>query len=190
MAHPLGLAGASLELIYLCSLSHSLSVSLVISIYALYDDNLDGVADYDTNVYMLAESSVHGVRIVGDKLYFSEADFVKFVPYVNGSRQYKQPAQPTVVANLRCARDVLEERFDFFSFLFSFSYSDRFTHTIDAHPITGELFVTTGQYDRYNCDVSADARVGGVLRIGIGRTPQVYVTGCRNPMVNSSGSFR
>lgn len=165
-------------------------------VYALSDDNLDGVADDATNVFMtgsfllffliisnrfknicVADPSVHGIRIVGNKLYFSESEAVKSVSYKLGDRKLASTEAPKLVADLS-----------------SGGFGDRFTHTIDYDYGNGDLFVTTGRYDAYSCDANENPRVGAVLRInelpnGAVTAGDVFVRGCRNPMYMRCKTF-
>jgi glucose/arabinose dehydrogenase len=128
-----------------------------------------------TMCFLPASRSFHGIRVIGDHLYYSESERVLRVPFKAGDRK-KTPANavPELVADLS-----------------SGGGGDRFTHTIDAHPLTGEIFVTTGRYDESSCTASA-SRVGAVLRIGARAASvmgDIVVGRCRNPMYMRCKSF-
>lgn len=146
-------------------------------VYALYDDNKDGVADDATNLFMTADPTVHGIRIVGNRLYYSESEAVKYVTYAMGDRKASASEVPKLFADLSHG-----------------GFGDRFTHTIDYDAVNGDLYVTTGRYDAYSCDPNDEARVGAVLRInelasGAVNPGDVIVRGCRNPMYLRCKSF-
>lgn len=146
-------------------------------IYTLYDDNRDGVADDATNVFVLTSASVHGIRIDARRnlLYWTESEQVLSIPFISGQRRYNSTSMPIKVADLSTG-----------------GFSDRFTHTIDIDPNNAtNIYVTTGQYDTYQCVAGANPRVGAVLRIGGSRplTGDVVATGMRNPMYMRCKSF-
>jgi glucose/arabinose dehydrogenase len=106
-------------------------------------------------------------------LYYSESEKVMRIPFAAGNRR-KSTATPEMVADLSTGGS-----------------GDRFTHTIDAHPVTGELFVTTGRYDESSC-TAAPTRSGAVLRIGpkaASNIGDIVVGRCRNPMYMRCKSF-
>ena len=135
-------------------------------IYALYDDDKNGVADIN-NVYLSGPqySSLHGVLFHQGRLHYTTRDSVMSVPYAAGERRLPVGTTATRVADLSDP-----------------GVSDRFTHTLAADAM-GRLYVSRGQFDNATCP-PPNPRGGSVLRIGAGQHPNgdVVMTGFRNPM--------
>ena len=133
-------------------------------IYALADDDGDGVADAPAIYARSADlSTVHGLAFVSDhELVYTVGDAVYALPYASGQRTGDTTARAKL-AGLPTGG------------------ASRFTHTL-ATGADGSLYVSTGQTDNDQCP--ATIRVGAVLRVGPGHDPagDVVVSGCRNPM--------
>lgn len=135
-------------------------------IYALHDDDKDGIADGNT-VYMSGTeyTSIHGLLFHQGRLLYTLRASVQSLPYTTGDRRLPTGATPTRVADLSDP-----------------GVSDRFTHTLAADAM-GRLYVSRGQFDNAVCP-QPNPRGGAVLRIGPNHHPNgdVVITGLRNPM--------
>jgi glucose/arabinose dehydrogenase len=131
--------------------------------YILSDSNLDGVADELTQLFV-PDANFHGLRFVGDALYYSTASAIWSVPFSPGQRSIPSTAAPVMIADLSAG-------------------SVRFTHTIDYDPEADTLYATVGRYEGADCP-SANPAAGAVYAIGYPNpmTGLQVVSGCRNPM--------
>jgi glucose/arabinose dehydrogenase len=166
------------------------------SILVLPDDNHDGVAD---GMVTFASGSlggngpslfsVHGLHFRSNALLFSTGfptsdssldihnNAVWSIPYTPGDRHSSTVAPTKLVDMSDGEPNGCDPHMTGYPLC-----RDRWTHNI-AEDTNGNLYVSRGQYDNEECP-SVNPRVGSVLRIGGGSSPQgdVMITGLRNPM--------
>jgi len=109
-------------------------------------------------------STVHGLLIAQDSLYYTVDVAVYRVPYAQGSTTI-DPTTPFAVATLGTT-----------------SPYARFTHSL-AIAADGTLYVSRGQFDNQQCPPQDD-RMGAVLRIGASHPMDgdIVAQGFRNPL--------